>query len=351
MHPQIQAILARAHHPRRSVRNTTPEALRGLAPLWRQRALLRLLASGDAEVREMAMEVAVEEAQKAPDFVPDLLLHLRKLIDTNADPGILQITVLTLRLSLATAADDTPDSPPNDTQRTFAACLGELANHPDPDVRFQCISARESLNEAGQAYGDYLLAALLDPDHEVRIIATQGLTRLASTQALPALREATSRAHGHERFHFVIARASLGEEELVEALMAALPNPDLRFAAIIALGDYGHPAAIPALRDIFQARLGERLHRIAAARSALLLGDSQAYAFLLDRAHRRNLEAGYAIEALCTCVNAKSSDAPFRPPLDEILTHLDAIARDQAHPRRQSAAEAADALRSQRPSA
>lgn len=169
---------------------------------------------------------------------------------------------------------------PNIVKLAKGLAEASLAQHDDDDgyaARYRRIVEAKARRD-----GDYLIAALVDPDHrdtaaaalgELRVVkatdplirlldaadphvrssAATALGKIGSKKALPRLRElGTSDEEAFVRSWAIGAIGAIGGGgEVTEFLLPFLRDPSLRVrsATAIALGRLGGPAALPSLRQ------------------------------------------------------------------------------------------------------
>jgi HEAT repeat protein/beta-lactamase regulating signal transducer with metallopeptidase domain len=128
---------------------------------------------------------------------------------------------------------------------------------------------------------DALVAALDDPDAEVRRTAAHALARLRDRRALPGLTAALKDESPDVRRAAAGALGDLRDQQAVDGLIGALkdPEPDVRRAAASALGDLRDPRAVEPLI----AALGDEAADVRRAAASALgdLRDPRAVAPLL----------------------------------------------------------------------
>lgn len=172
--------------------------------------------------------------------------------------------------------------------RNEVGLLSELLNDTDPDIR---IFGADILGSAGSALAVPLLAhsLLYDPEVNVRYQAAVSLGNLAYPEAADALNKAL---HDDEWVCFAVIEAlvKVRAESSVGALLMALDkSSDLVAANIVeALGEMGYIKAAPVLIKRLRRSSGPLAGRIVRAivqlvgAKSLSLLDKEAYSTLLD---------------------------------------------------------------------
>lgn len=126
--------------------------------------------------------------------------------------------------------------------------LGEAATDADPEVRLMAIDATPDPADNDRAF-HVLVAALHDPDEQVRISATSRLGSINRPDAVAPLTAAASDPVPGIRARVAYAFGQLGSAAATPALLRLLDDPDrhVRDQARDALGSVGGPAAVDAL--------------------------------------------------------------------------------------------------------
>lgn len=319
---QREDILRLARAPQALRRQEALDRIQDLGDLAERRAIiLTILADPSHAARETAIACLEHWCHLDPELVDAVL---DRTDDPRRDPGELQAIVVGLRRMAL--PDEVPSSwysapsaqsgggegfdpaggasGPAATEarvQRLTALLDRLATHDDPDVRYQAWAARELRGESGPAYVAALCARLEhDDDAEIRVIAAQGLTRLGGgEEVIAALEGALRRATAAERIHHLLALAHLGAPGLTAALLDEARRGQFRFPALVALGEYGDPAAIEPLLKLARGWFGEALHKVAASAAAARLGSGEGRALLERFAASKKPELrGFALQSL-----------------------------------------------------
>jgi HEAT repeat protein len=148
---------------------------------------------------------------------------------------------------------ETSDAAANDEARAAVvdARIAALRD-PDADVRERAAYALGQIGDARAV--EPLIAALRDPEAEVRWRAAYALRQISDAHAVEPLIAALRDPDWHVRERAAGALEQIGDARAVEPLIAALrdPDADVRESAADALGEIGAPAVEPliaALRD------------------------------------------------------------------------------------------------------
>jgi len=136
--------------------------------------------------------------------------------------------------------------------------------------------AEPAATQLGSEAIDALIAALRDPDADVRRAAIIALGRLDEPRAVPGLIDALRDESADVRRHAAAALADTGDLRAVEPLMATLDDasPEVRRFVAIALGELGDRRAVPGLVALLEDSSAE-VRRFAAIALGTL-GDLQA---------------------------------------------------------------------------
>jgi HEAT repeat protein len=206
--------------------------------LAREEAAIALAGSGDP----LALEQLVTAARSGGAGQGPALLALS--IHPPSDPGALGGVALTTPATVALAARI-------GDLRTLDSILGAVRAS-DPALRAAAITA---LGVAGDARGaEPARASLHDPDGRVRVASAETLARLSTADA-PAAVEALVEDDATALDGLRIAQLVQGEG-LVKAAAAravATADPQLRAAALAALGHQVSPSAVSALATLATA--------------------------------------------------------------------------------------------------
>jgi HEAT repeats/PBS lyase HEAT-like repeat len=121
---------------------------------------------------------------------------------------------------------------------------------------------------------DALIAAVKDPDPDTRLYAVWALGKIGDPRALPAVTEASFAEDAGMRKMAAYVLGRLGDRRAAERLRVLLGDPaaDVRWNAAIALASLGDPAGLPVLRSI--------VDRDAQARQARLSSDQAEIAMI-----------------------------------------------------------------------
>jgi HEAT repeat protein len=245
----------------------------------RDRALLALeresRPQGRAEAAQLLLQLAAEDAERAPEFAQVLV---RLLADA-------QVEVRRAGLGLATLV----------------------------------LPAEELV--------DLLTARLTDAEVGIRLEATGRIADLA----LPELRGALARMLEDPipeiRFEAARGMAALKHSAGLEVLLEALDNDLLRFRALGSLAELGDTRALPAVKRLFGRWLLPAFDRTQAAGVLARLGEAEGAEFLLKRTQKKwSADRALAVE-LCGEVKAPGA-----------LERLHAILEDPKDPCRGAAA-------------
>jgi len=127
-----------------------------------------------------------------------------------------------------------------------------------------------------------LVAALDDPDAQVRRTAAHALARLRDPRALPGLTAALKDESPDVRRAAASALGDLRDQQAVDALIGALkdPEPDVRRAAASALADLDDPRAVDSLIATIDDEAADVRRSVASALGDL--GDTRAVSALID---------------------------------------------------------------------
>jgi HEAT repeat protein len=224
----------------------------------------------------------------------------RRLLDLLRDPS----TDADAAQSALLALRDVPLSPPEtDPWRAvaddLAAALPAWARDANPDIRYQALVVAEARALSSAAYVGHLPSLLGDPDAEVRMLASQALSRLGDRSMVPTLQAAFARARlPEERLHLLDALRALGVPNLCAAYLDCLNHSATRFAALRALGELGDAAAAPTLKKLARRWWSDPFERVAAAASLCLLKSPDGPTLLGGFVHSRRSEVrGHALQA------------------------------------------------------
>ncbi|MFO8008380.1 MAG: HEAT repeat domain-containing protein [Candidatus Brocadiia bacterium] len=256
------------------------ERLAGLS-LDEQRtyAVLRdALEDDQAQVRQNVMRLV----QRVGGEYKDRLVK-KALQDT--DPSV-----------LAMAAESVSE----DTGPDAIARLEELLrDSADPEVR---VAAANVLGKVGSAESRaVLVAALEDPEENVRWFAVEGLRKLGATQAVPRISEI------------------LQEDQ----------SARVRAIAATALGELGQPAGVPALRQALSDP-AERVRQKAAAALLLLAADNYERMRVIADAFREHGMLAEAREVLTRVVDSFGDTAEMQSRVNRTRMELAEIMKEQA---------------------
>lgn len=223
-------------------------------PIQQTSALVALLRDSDPAMRTTAAQALGKIAR--PEAVPALLRSLN-----DADPAVRTMSAWALGnygedvldaagLELARQLDD----PSPAVKRAAALALGNIGGTqtivellverlktPDVETRRAAVSALTWL-EAGSAY-HAMLAALNDPDAQVRHGAVAALGEMVDPRALPAIRERLAKeADAGVRGEAAYRLGKFGDRTVLVALQAAAqsdPDPVVRRWASWAIEQIG----------------------------------------------------------------------------------------------------------------
>jgi HEAT repeat protein len=191
--------------------------------------------------------------QKRPD--PTAFEPIRKALEQAQPPWPREVLVVVLGATRNPLAFDV---------------LVPLLESQDPILRQK---AADALGRLGDRRAIQTLSGLLkDPDYQVRESAAFALTRLADFPVPPELVAALHDTDTTVQLHASRALLQSHDPKAIDALIAAMPNPN----AIYTLGESHDSRAIPALIKLLQNPANETSARAAAAASLGTLGDLRA---------------------------------------------------------------------------
>ncbi|MDX9719948.1 MAG: hypothetical protein RBU37_04310 [Myxococcota bacterium] len=258
----------------------------------------------DSEQRfALLLELSQDELPWARELAIDLLpgelegraeraaLLLQRLRDARA-AGEVQALILILREQTELPLDEE---------------LLRLAEHEEPDLRYQALAALELRANDSEAFRLLLRRALEDEDDELASVSAQGLARLSERSALSALRARRAHAAVGLRLHFDLARARLGDDVSAE-LLEALSDTSTRFAALLAIAEFRVKAALPLCAKLSRSWFGDPFVRVAAAYAQACLGDADGCQRLYRWAEGRSDWNTYAAERLLTLLLEETAD-------------------------------------------
>ncbi len=249
-----------------------------------------LIAMLDADYKD-AVEFATFEAESAT-FKAEAQWH-QKLIDTFADVDATQKLKQNVIWLIGDLMPDFAD--------VFDATISLALESKDADIRYQGLVAREKIQRTDREYIDKLVTLLQDGDSDIRILASQGLSRIGDAEAsLEALQEASRYAFGIERVEHLFSRAMLGEEGLVPELIKLLGIDRYCFVAAKTLGKLGDPEACDALMRVAKGWFVDPTVRVEAAWAAAKCGCDEATELLESLARKKRGNPAYAKEALAS---------------------------------------------------
>lgn len=159
----------------------------------------------------------------------------------------------------------------------IAALADEL-----PDVR---LSAADSLGMLGDARATWPLLGLLGDTGtcdrgRVDFHAADALAKIGDTAAVAPLIDMVTR-RGTEAARAISVLGTLGDRRAFETIVDALPDPDLRDSAVIALGDLGDQRAVPFLLPLLDSEDRYFLNALVTALGRL--NDARALPALTDQ--------------------------------------------------------------------
>jgi len=280
------------------------QRLQALPADERHGLLVELITDDDVVVREFAAYAVQNEETGLPGLVAALL-------ERAAQPALEPLGLASILFALEPFFTSDSASAAELRER-FAELLARASKSSNDDLRYQAYAALEASGESGDAYVESLLELLSEHDSDLQIIAAQGLARLKIERAREPLRAALT-GPTELRVHIGLALITLGEPNLREEIESWMRDGAQRFTALVAFGDHGDPAAIPMLLKTAKAWLGEPLHKVAAARSAAVLGSEEGRALLLEMSRSKRPEvSGFALQSM---------SAMGWPQLDRQLRH------------------------------
>ncbi|MFO0645011.1 MAG: PilT/PilU family type 4a pilus ATPase [Polyangiales bacterium] len=196
------------------------------------RTVLWLLRSRDVNVRRIAVEVARQSAERASALWPKLLGMLRDedwWVRERVMDALVEIAGEQLTRYLVGMLED-----PSDVVRRFA--IGALCKVHDP-----------------KALGALVRCAQNDADWWVRELAVQAAAELGDPRAVPYILDIMGRVP-EMRCACIDALRTLKAREGAPHVAALLidNDPDVRLAAVRALGDFDHRAELDRLRALEQ---------------------------------------------------------------------------------------------------
>ncbi|MEM9730811.1 MAG: HEAT repeat domain-containing protein [Myxococcota bacterium] len=139
-----------------------------------------------------------------------------------------------------------------------------------PEMRF---SAVWTLTKIGRANPERIAPCLTDGDEEVRLVAVECLAELGSTAHADSIAARLDDPSPHVQFAAALSLAALHDGRGASLLRSSLADADRRFDAAVALGDIQDDSSRGALVAIAKKRVGSPIHRAAAARALVRLGD------------------------------------------------------------------------------
>jgi twitching motility protein PilT len=196
------------------------------------RTVLWLLRSRDVNVRRIAVEVARQSSERASALWPKLLGMLRDedwWVRERVMDALVEIAGEQLTRYLVGMLED-----PSDVVRRFA--IGALNRVKDP-----------------KALGALVRCAMNDQDWWVRELAVQSAAELGDPRAVPYILDIMGRTP-EMRCACVDALRTLKAREAAPHIATLLidNDPDVRLAAVRALGDFDHRAELDRLRALEQ---------------------------------------------------------------------------------------------------
>lgn len=242
----FEALLGLIGHPDPAVRQAVIATLNSLGHPDMPTRLVDLLQDTDPLVRESAVKIAGYFA-----FEECVALLLERCQD--ADENVRRAAI-----ELIPYLENAPVLP------VFVQALEDEA----PKVRASAVRALGQI-ESALAF-PYLLSALNDSDAWVRYYTARAIGWHGYPEAVPALEQLVlSDPADHVRSAAIEALGRVGGAQVVSILaplaVAADSNSDLARASLTALGQIGHPNALPPLRSALRSPVPER--RIWAIRA------------------------------------------------------------------------------------
>jgi HEAT repeat protein len=153
-----------------------------------------------------------------------------------------------------------------------------------------------------------LSGLLKDPDYQVRESAAFALTRFADFPVSPELVAALHDTDTTVQLHASRALLQSHDPKAIDALIAAMPNPN----AIYTLGESHDSRAIPALIKLLQNPANETSARAAAAASLGTLGDLLAVEPLIASLTEDNAAIAQQASLALGALKDKRAIAPLR---------------------------------------
>ena len=169
--------------------------------------------------------------------------------------------------------------------------------------------AAEALGLLGDRRAILTLSGLLqDPDYRVRESAAFALTRFADFPVSPELVTALRDTDTTVQLHASRALLQCHDPKAIDALIAAMPNPN----AIYTLGESHDSRAIPALIKLLQNPANQTSARAAAAASLGTSGDLRAVEPLIASLAEDNAAVAQQASLALGALKDKRAIAPLR---------------------------------------
>jgi HEAT repeat protein len=227
--------------------------------------------------------------QKRPD--PTAFEPIRKALEQAQPPWPREVLVVVLGATRNPLAFDV---------------LVPLLESQDPILRQK---AADALGLLGDRRAILTLKGLLkDPDYQVRESAAFALTRFADFPVSPELVAALHDTDTTVQLHASRALLQSHDPKAIDALVAAMPNPN----AIYTLGESHDSRAIPALIKLLQNPANETSARAAAAASLGTLGDLRAVEPLIASLTEDNAAIAQQASLALGALKDKRAIAPLR---------------------------------------
>jgi len=227
--------------------------------------------------------------QKRPD--PTAFEPIRKALEQAQPPWPREVLVVVLGATRNPLAFDV---------------LVPLLESQDPILRQK---AADALGLLGDRRAILTLSGLLkDPDYRARESAAFALTRFADFPVSPELVAALHDTDTTVQLHASRALLQSHDPKAIDALIAAMPNPN----AIYTLGESHDSRAIPALIKLLQNPGNETSARAAAAASLGKLGDPRAVELLIASLTEDNAAIAQQASLALGALKDKRAIAPLR---------------------------------------
>ena len=188
--------------------------------------------------------------------------------------------------------------PEADARRLYSGEVARLVSDKQLEVRCAGLALASVSLEPDEAEGLFI-RTLSDKLSRVRLEAAGRLADMARPSARGALAGALQDESFPVRFEAARGMAELKHSSGLEVLCEALDDQDLRFRAASALAKLGDPAALPALRKVYERWILNPFDRTQIAGAMVKLGDQSALEHLFKRARKSSSpERAMAVELL-----------------------------------------------------